>query len=265
MRYVVVTSKQLGLASLFVGLLASSESGGQNALAVVLCRGGKTNGARSRSVRRRLRKIRRIGLLGAINGLRMRRWYGRHVSEALGLEDIHRACDNARIPVIEIESFGDRDSQEAVRRLAPDLGISLGNGLIPESFFQIPRLGMINLHHELLPEYRGAQTALWQLHDNSRQTGFSIHEVTQVIDGGRVLLRESMPILFRRTLHQTIVQTAAAVQQKSVQRLVDVITGFDQYQATAVKASEGSLYTTPGGMAMLRIYRNYWRLRREEI
>lgn len=265
MRYVVVTSKQLGLASLFVGLLANSESRRQNALAVVLCRGGTPNGGRSRSVRRRMRKIRRIGLLGAMNGLRMRRWYGRHVSAALGLEDIHRACDNARIPVIEIESFGDGDSQEVVRRLSPDLGISLGNGLIPESFFQIPHLGMINLHHELLPEYRGAQTALWQIHDNSRQTGFSIHEVTRMIDGGRVLLRESMPILFRRTLHQTIVQTAAAVQQKSVERLLDVITRFDQYQAAALQPSGSSLYSTPSGMAMLRIYRNHWRLRRGEI
>jgi folate-dependent phosphoribosylglycinamide formyltransferase PurN len=36
---------------------------------------------------------------------------------------------------------------------------------------------MINIHHELLPEFLGAQSVLWQLHEGSTKTGFTIHRI----------------------------------------------------------------------------------------
>lgn len=261
-RYVVVTSHERGLASLFVSMLGGVAPRTIAPPTVLLCRGAKPAGALSSSLVRRLRKIRRIGPLGAVNGLRMRRWYGSAVSDELGLEDIRQACEKAGVHLVEISGFSHPDSQRTLADLDAHFAISLGNGLIPEAFFRLPRYGMINLHHELLPEYRGAQTALWQIHNGSRLTGFSIHEIDRRVDGGRILVREVMPILFQRWLRETIVQTACAVQRRSVERLFDVVADFERYRSAATTTDGGTLYTTPGAKAMLRIYRNHFALGR---
>ena len=263
MRYVVVTSHERGLASLFVRMLGDAVPS-IAVPTVLLCRGARASGDLRHNLFRRFKKIRRIGPLGALNGLRMRRWYGSAVSHQLRIPNIRQACKTADVGLVEISSFWDRDSQKRLLDLDAHFAISLGNGLIPEAFFSLPRYGTINVHHEVLPEYRGAQTALWQIHNGSRVTGFSIHQMNRRIDGGRVLLSEVMPILFRRSLRDTIVQTTCAVQERSIKRLFDVIANFDTLRSIAPDIGAGTLYTTPGAMAMLRIYRNHTRLRRAE-
>jgi len=261
-RYAVVTSQERGLASLFVEMLGGSGSAKIPAPIVFLCHGSRPQGATPPRFARRLRKIRRIGALGALNGVRMRRWYGSQISDALGIGDIRQVCKNAGMELVEIPSFWDQDSQKSFSSIDADFAISLGNGLIPEEFFSLPRYGMINIHHELLPEYRGAQTALWQIHNGSRVTGFSIHRINRRIDAGAVLLREEMPILFHRTLRETIVQTACAVQRRSLERLFDIIRNFEEYPPVTPSTPANALYTTPSATAMLRIYRNHSKLRR---
>ncbi len=51
-----------------------------------------------------------------------------------------------------------------------------------------PKLGAINIHHGLLPGYRGVMCDLWALYD-SRPTGFSIHVMNKKIDSGDIIRR----------------------------------------------------------------------------
>ncbi len=53
---------------------------------------------------------------------------------------------------------------------------------------KIPKLGSINIHHGLLPDYRGTMCDLWALfHD--RPTGFTIHVMEKKIDNGSIVRR----------------------------------------------------------------------------
>jgi methionyl-tRNA formyltransferase len=191
----------------------------------------------------------------------MRAWYGAEVCSALAAPDVREVCAAMRIPLKQIRGFWDADARQLFADLAPDLGVSIGNGLMPPEFFGIPRLGMINVHHEILPQYRGAQTAIWQIHDGSRETGFSIHNVDSRIDSGRILLRESMPIKFGRTLHETIVTTCTFVQRRSAEQLLRVVSDIERYRHEAIPNEGGTLYSTPSTTALMRIYRNHARLR----
>lgn len=259
--YAVVTSCPTGPASLLIDLTLRLNDSRCRPLAVFLCAGFRPRSGRRAILERRLAKARRIGIIGALNGLRMRRWYNEDVQRLLCVRDVRELCAASGIPVIAISGFWDNAAQSSFRDIAPDLGVSLGNGFIPEAFFQVPKLGMINVHHELLPEYRGAQTAIWQIHDGSKRTGFSIHEMTTRIDAGRILLREEMPISFRKTLRDTVVNTVADVQRRSIERLVEVTMDFDRYRRGALPNQGGRLHTTPSGRALLRIYKNHARLR----
>ena len=166
------------------------------------------------------------------------------------------------IPVVEIDRFGDPDGQAAFRRLDCDVAISMGNAYIPRSFFSIPRRGMLNIHHELLPEFRGAQTALWQIHEGSSVSGFTIHEINERIDDGRLLVRREVPISFGASLRETVVETTAAVQLASIDSLLELLHDYDRHAAHATPNVGGRMFTTPGLGAMIRIYRNHARLRR---
>ena len=52
-----------------------------------------------------------------------------------------------------------------------------------------PRLGCINIHHGLLPVYRGTSCDLWAL-EEGRPSGYTIHMMTPKIDDGSILSQE---------------------------------------------------------------------------
>lgn len=261
MRYAAVVSSPRNYASLFV-LRAAASPGRAQLAAVVYCEGAEVRArSRLRWAKRRWKKLRRIGLLGALNGVRMRRWYGAMLAQRLGCPSLEDACKRASISLIRLSAFSDESAQAQMRNLDLDVAVSLGNGIIPPEFFRIPRFGMLNIHHELLPEYRGAQTALWQLHDASESTGYSIHEITERLDAGTILLRERVPMQWRRTLRETVIDTTAEVQSRSIAGLLRLLEDYGWHKEHAVANDGKRVYTTPDTRALLRIYRNFLRLR----
>jgi methionyl-tRNA formyltransferase len=85
-------------------------------------------------------------------------------------------------------------TRNVLAEMRPDLGISIGNRVIGEQVFSLPRLGMINLHHGRIPEYRGGPPAFWELFDGARSLGISVHQIDSQIDHGAVLVRGEVPI-----------------------------------------------------------------------
>ena len=262
LRYAIVTSQPRGYGGLFLQRLASAGAPAATAAAaVVFCENQRSVAARRRLLLRRARKALRIGIVGTLNGLRMRDWYGEELAARLNAPDVEQAANEARVPVYRIQRFGDSRALDIMQELELDVAVSMGNGYIPASFYQVPRFGMINIHHEWLPEYRGAQTALWQIHDGSTLTGYTIHELSREIDGGRILYRERVPITFCETLRETVVETSARVQRCSLDGLAEVLSNFESYRDQSILNDGRRTFTTPSSLALLRILRNHRRLK----
>lgn len=261
LRYAIVTSQPHGYAGLFLHRLASGGAPhGTSAAAVIFCEARRPTVSRRRLLSRRVRKALRIGIIGTLNGLRMRRWYGEDLSARLASPEIWQAARAAGLPVQRIPSFSEPKALEVMRALELDVAVSMGNGYIASSFYQIPRYGMINIHHEWLPEYRGAQTAIWQIHDGSSVTGYTIHELSRKIDAGRILHREPVSIIFRPSLRETVVETGAEVQRRSLEGLAHVLECFKDCRAQAINNDGARNFTTPGTFALMRMLRNHHRL-----
>lgn len=264
LRFAIVTSQPRGYAGLFLQRLVSAGApSGTTAAAVIFCENSRPPAARRRLLLRRARKALRIGMVGTLNGLRMRQWYGQELTSRLAAPHIDRAASEAGVPLYRIPSFGDPEAWKLMRSLELDVAVSMGNGYISSSFYQIPRYGMINIHHEWLPDYRGAQTGLWQIHDGSASSGYTIHELSREIDAGRILHRERVPIIFCGTLRETVVGTSAQVQLRSLDGLARVLEHFEEHRESAVPNDGERSYTTPGTFAFMRILRNHRRLARE--
>ena len=256
MKVVIVTGVRRGLASLAVPALLE---GGHGVAGIIYCE-GQPAGLRVR-LQRRLRKVARIGLLGAANGVRMRSWFSVELADRLGIEDIEQVAARCLVPFHVAPGTNSDRTMGLLEQAQCDLALSLGNGYISRRVFSIPRLGMINIHHELLPAYPGAQSVLWQIHDGSSVSGYTIHQVREHIDKGEILYRESIPISFEPTLHQTVVSTLATLFQKSVEGLVVVLNRYAELIRTAEsQPPSGRKYTTPTWREFRTMQRQHRRL-----
>ena len=68
-----------------------------------------------------------------------------------------RLAERHGIPVLQPERVRDAVFHEALRALAPDLGVVAAYGrILPRSLLDLPVHGCINVHASLLPRHRGA-------------------------------------------------------------------------------------------------------------
>lgn len=81
------------------------------------------------------------------------------------------------------------DFREFIKNHQTDLLINARTRFIYKSkTLKLPKLAAINIHHGLLPDYRGTMCDLWALKDN-RPTGFTIHVMDKKIDNGAIIKR----------------------------------------------------------------------------
>ena len=96
----------------------------------------------------------------------------------LAASPIAQRAEEWGIEVLKPDHPRDQDFQARLRDLAPDCCPVVAYGaLLPQSALDIPRLGWVNLHFSLLPEYRGAapvQRAVWNGEEFSGATTFRI-------------------------------------------------------------------------------------------
>lgn len=77
--------------------------------------------------------------------------------------------------------------------LAPDVAVLLGADIAPPSWLSVPRLGTINAHYGLLPEYRGMNVTEWSVLRGD-PIGVTVHLVEPEIDTGAILLQERIAL-----------------------------------------------------------------------
>jgi methionyl-tRNA formyltransferase len=112
-----------------------------------------------------------------------------------------------------------------IRAAAPDLLFSFYyRHMLPPELLAIPPRGAFNMHGSLLPKYRGRAPINWAILHGERETGATLHEMTEKADAGRIVDQAAVPIaaddcavdVFRR-----VTDAAALVLRRSLPRLVD--------------------------------------------
>jgi methionyl-tRNA formyltransferase len=120
---------------------------------------------------------------------------------------------------------------------------------------------MLNVHHEVLPDYRNAQSVLWQLYNGSDETGYTIHRIANRIDAGAIVYQKRIRICFGESLAATVSATVAALYEASAEGLVTVLSDLTGYLERAQVQGAGQTYTTPTAKQMQKIRSEWARLR----
>jgi methionyl-tRNA formyltransferase len=253
-RVVVLTCLRRDIASRCLPALCANKN--ISVVRVILAHGGSPG--RSKVWKRKLAKIWRIGPLGALNGVRMRDWF-----VDPDAPDIAEACREHGVPIVETPYINCETTRAMMREANADLGLSLGNGYIAESVFSIPRFGMINIHTEILPQFQGAQSIIWPIHEGVRETGFTIHQVTRAIDAGDIVFQQKYPIEFKPTLRATVEHNLHRAREQIPPAFAQVCEQFEELKSRATPQRTGKSYTTPSYWQFRRMVSNNARMFRE--
>jgi len=258
MKIIILTSSKYGTAAHHLPYLVENKS--CEISMVILNERIITN--KNKYYQNKLRKILKIGLLGAINGIRMRKWFDQDITKFKKIGNIEEICRNNKIPFFTTPSINSQNTIELFKNANADLGISLGNEYIGQKVFSIPRYGMINIHHEILPDYQNAQSIIWQIYNKSFHTGYTIHKIDKHIDNGEILYQKSIPISFENSLRQTISKTSVFLLEASAKGLMELLSDFDNLYKNARPQGKGKSYTTPTIWQYIQIYINYKKMKK---
>lgn len=99
------------------------------------------------------------------------------------------------IPLYGIKRIKAVETMRILKSLSPMLGVvACFPRLITEALLAVPRLGFLNVHPSLLPEYRGPAPLFWQLRAGEQRTGVTVHWMDAQFDTGPIAAQRLVPL-----------------------------------------------------------------------
>lgn len=129
-----------------------------------------------------------------------------------------------RLKILQPIKLKDPDFIEALQSCDADLFVVVAFRMLPEEVWNMPRLGTINLHASLLPDYRGAAPINRAIMNGERITGLTTFFLTHHIDEGDILFQSSTSIGDRETageLHDRLMVLGAKLLIDTVNSLAE--------------------------------------------
>lgn len=89
---------------------------------------------------------------------------------------------------IDRKQINSPDTADLLNSYAPDVLIVAGGPLLSPAIFEVPRLGAVNVHYGIAPNYRGEHTLFWPLYRRDfDHLGVTLHYIDRGVDTGRIL------------------------------------------------------------------------------
>lgn len=89
---------------------------------------------------------------------------------------------------------------DKLKKLNPDLLVVVAYGkILPKEILEIPKLGAVNVHGSLLPQYRGAAPIQWAVINGDKKTGVTTMYMDEGMDTGDIILQKEVEISSNET------------------------------------------------------------------
>ena len=100
------------------------------------------------------------------------------------------------IPVFQPEKVRNNpEIIDTIKKLNPDVICVVAYGkILPKELLDIPKLGCINVHGSLLPQYRGAAPIQWAVLNGDKVTGITTMYMDVGMDTGDMILKQEVQI-----------------------------------------------------------------------
>lgn len=128
------------------------------------------------------------------------------------------------IPVLQPTNLKSPDFIEALELLNPDLAVIVAFRMLPQAVWSLPRLGSVNLHGSLLPQYRGAAPINHAIINGETKSGITTFFLQHEIDTGNIIESKEVEITDTDnagTLHDKLMIEGAKVLTNTVANIID--------------------------------------------
>lgn len=155
---------------------------------------------------------------------------------------------------VRCEEVGDVNEPRFMDRLRAEAADILVSVSTPQVFkrelMEIPRLGILNIHGAILPQYRGVMPSFWMMANGERQAGVSIYFVDERIDSGERVGLRTFDIGANETLDHFIARSKGI----AAELLLEVLDGVEQgtLERQPLDLEAGSYFSWPDAESVRR-------------
>ena len=129
------------------------------------------------------------------------------------------------LTILQPEKIKTAEIEEQLKNLAPDLIVVVAFGqILSKAILDIPKLGCINVHASLLPQYRGAAPIHWSIINGETKTGITTMYMDVGLDTGDMILKEEIaisPKMNTGELHDTLMNIGAKTLLQTIQQIAE--------------------------------------------
>ena len=113
---------------------------------------------------------------------------------------IQKAVVDRKVIIFQPENINEINFVKKLEALEPDIILVVAYGqILSEKILNIPKVGCINIHGSLLPEYRGAAPINWVIINGEKETGITFICMNSKVDDGDIIARFKVDILPNET------------------------------------------------------------------
>jgi methionyl-tRNA formyltransferase len=151
--------------------------------------------------------------------------------ENIWFDSVARLAAEHDIPVITPDDPNAPEIIEQIRALQPDFLFSFYyRNMLKAPFLAIPKRGALNMHGSLLPKYRGRVPVNWAIIKGEKETGATLHYMTEKPDNGAIVDQQAVPILPDDTALEVFHKVTCAAEIALNRCLPALIAGTAQAQ-----------------------------------
>jgi methionyl-tRNA formyltransferase len=152
--------------------------------------------------------------------------------ETIWFESVQKLAELHGIPTITPENPNVAEVVEQIAALRPDFYFSFYyREMLKAPLLAIPAHGALNMHGSLLPKYRGRVPVNWAIIRDEKETGATLHYMTEKPDNGDIVAQQAVPILPNDTAHDVFQKVTVAAEMALNKVLPALLAG----KAQAVK------------------------------
>jgi methionyl-tRNA formyltransferase len=126
--------------------------------------------------------------------------------------------------LIQPENLRNPDFIDQLKQLRPDLQVVIAFRMLPEEVWSIPRLGTMNLHASMLPQYRGAAPINHAILNGEKKTGLTTFFIDEKIDTGEIIDQIEIDIVDNETfgeLHDRLKELGSGFVVGSINKILE--------------------------------------------
>lgn len=104
-------------------------------------------------------------------------------------------CEKNDILFKRCRNINSEEVFQLLKGINPDICVvSHFERLIKHPLLGVPKMGFINLHPSILPNYRGMAPHHWPIINGEKETGVTVHYVDEGVDTGDIIIQKTIPL-----------------------------------------------------------------------